>query len=124
MCKRSRRYTLTTPSISSELRITVMKFLQAISYILLVGSLPIGAATAQDRTVKIAVEGAYAPWNFTGAGGKLEGFEVDLANDLCARMRVKCEIVPQDWDGIIPALQAKKFDAIMDAMTITDERKK
>src|SRR3954466_4342058 len=84
----------------------------------------IGGATAQEKTVKIATEGAYAPWNFTGAGGKLEGFEVDLANDLCARMRVKCEIVPQDWDGIIPALQAKKFDAIMDAMTITDERKK
>ncbi|HEU6441022.1 MAG TPA: transporter substrate-binding domain-containing protein, partial [Microvirga sp.] len=58
-----------------------------------------GGARAQDRIVRIATEGAYAPWNFTGAGGKLEGFEVDLANDLCARMKVKCEIVAQDWDG-------------------------
>jgi len=81
-------------------------------------------ASAQEKTVKIATEGAYAPWNFTGPGGKLEGFEIDLANDLCARMKVKCEIVAQDWDGIIPALQAKKYDAIMAGMSITDERKK
>jgi octopine/nopaline transport system substrate-binding protein len=80
-------------------------------------------AAAQEKAVKIATEGAYAPWNFTGAGGKLEGFEIDLANDLCARMKVKCEIVAQDWDGIIPALQAKKYDAIMAGMTITDKRK-
>jgi octopine/nopaline transport system substrate-binding protein len=79
-------------------------------------------AAAQEKTIKIATEGAYAPWNFTGAGGKLEGFEIDLANDLCARMKVKCEIVAQDWDGIIPALQAKKYDAIMAGMTITDKR--
>jgi octopine/nopaline transport system substrate-binding protein len=78
---------------------------------------------AQEKTVKIATEGAYAPWNFTGAGGKLEGFEIDLANELCARMKVKCEIVAQDWDGIIPALTAKKYDAVMAGMTITDKRK-
>src|ERR671921_493793 len=73
-------------------------------------------------TVRIATEGAYVPWNFTGPGGKLEGFEIDLANDLCGRMKVKCEIVAQDWDGIIPALQAKKYDAIMAGMSITDKR--
>jgi octopine/nopaline transport system substrate-binding protein len=101
-----------------------MKFVKLLSIALFYGTLAVGSATAQDRTVKIAVEGAYAPWNFTGAGGKLEGFEIDLANDLCARMKVKCEIVAQDWDGMIPALNARKFDAIMDAMTITDERRK
>jgi octopine/nopaline transport system substrate-binding protein len=84
-------------------------------------------AVAQAKkwdSVKIATEGAYAPWNFTGAGGKLEGFEIDLANDLCGRMKVKCEIVAQDWDGMIPALQAKKYDAFMAGMSITDERRK
>ena len=70
-------------------------------------------AQAKDwKKIKIATEGAYAPWNFTNAAGKLEGFEVDLANDLCKRMKAECEIVAQDWDGIIPALNAKKFDAI------------
>jgi octopine/nopaline transport system substrate-binding protein len=82
-----------------------------------------GGTAAQDRVIKIATEGAYAPWNFTGAGGKLEGFDIDLANELCRRIKVKCEIVAQDWDGIIPALQAKKYDAIMAGMSITDERK-
>ncbi|MBL0404309.1 transporter substrate-binding domain-containing protein [Microvirga aerilata] len=101
-----------------------MKFMKSIGLALLGSALAIGGAAAQEKTVKIATEGAYAPWNFTGAGGKLEGFEIDLANDLCGRMKVKCEIVAQDWDGIIPALTAKKYDAIMAGMSITDERKK
>jgi octopine/nopaline transport system substrate-binding protein len=84
-----------------------------------------GSAVAQGKkweTVKIATEGAYAPWNFTGPNGKLDGFEVELANDLCARMKVKCEVIAQDWDGIIPALNASKYDAIMAGMNITDKR--
>jgi octopine/nopaline transport system substrate-binding protein len=101
-----------------------MKFVKTVGLALLGSVLAIGGAAAQQKTVKIATEGAYAPWNFTGAGGKLEGFEVDLANELCNRMKVKCEIVAQDWDGIIPALTAKKYDAIMAGMSITEERKK
>jgi octopine/nopaline transport system substrate-binding protein len=101
-----------------------MNFVRTIGLALLGSALAIGSAAAQEKTIKIATEGAYAPWNFTGAGGKLEGFEIDLANDLCTRMKVKCEIVAQDWDGIIPALNAKKYDAIMAGMSITEERKK
>jgi len=83
-----------------------------------------GLAEAKDWTkIKIATEGAYAPWNFTNAAGKLEGFEVDLANDLCKRMKATCEIVAQDWDGIIPALQAGKYDVIIAGMSITAKRK-
>ena len=103
-----------------------MKLYKAISLAILGSALAIGGASAQAKkweTVKIATEGAYAPWNFTGAGGKLEGFEIDLANDLCARMKVKCEVIAQDWDGIIPALQAKKYDVIMAGMSATDKRK-
>jgi octopine/nopaline transport system substrate-binding protein len=99
-----------------------MKLFKVLGLGLLASTFAIGGAAAQEKTVKIATEGAYAPWNFTGAGGKLEGYEIDLANDLCARMKVKCEIVAQDWDGIIPALQAKKYDAIMAGMNITDKR--
>ncbi|WP_376957811.1 lysine/arginine/ornithine ABC transporter substrate-binding protein [Azospirillum sp. A26] len=84
-----------------------------------------GAAGAKEwKTVRIASEGAYPPWNATDTSGKLTGFEVDLGNDLCKRMKVTCEFVAQDWDGIIPALQQGKYDAIMSAMTITEERKK
>src|SRR5215213_4207235 len=100
-----------------------MGYFKVLGLGLLAAALGLGGASAQTKTVTIASEGAYAPWNFTGAGGKLEGFEIDLANDLCNRMKVKCEIVAQDFDGIIPALQAKKYDAIMAGMTITDKRK-
>jgi octopine/nopaline transport system substrate-binding protein len=79
-------------------------------------------ARAQGRTIRIATEGAYAPWNFTAAGGALQGFEIDLANDLCRRMNARCTIVAQDWDGIIPGLNAGRYDAIMAGMNITDRR--
>lgn len=79
-------------------------------------------ARAQQRTIRIATEGAYAPWNFTGPGGQLLGFEIDLANDLCRRMNARCTIVAQDWDGIIPGLTAGRYDAIMAGMNITDRR--
>ena len=78
-----------------------------------------GSAVAQDwTTVRIATEGAYPPWNSTDASGKLIGFELDLANDLCQRMQVECEIVAQNWDGIIPGLTAGKYDAIMAGMSM------
>ena len=74
--------------------------------------------------VRIATEGAYPPWNSKSPDGKLIGFEVDLANVLCANMKHDCTIVEQDWDGMIPALTMRKYDAIMAGMSITDERKK
>ena len=75
--------------------------------------------------IKIATEGAYPPWNSKTSDGKLVGFEVDLANVLCGYMKKHtCTIVEQDWDGMIPSLKAKKYDAIMAGMSITDERKK
>jgi octopine/nopaline transport system substrate-binding protein len=99
-----------------------MKLFKTISMGLLASALAIGGSAAQEKTVKIATEGAYAPWNFTGPGGKLDGFEIELAAELCSRIKVKCEVVAQDWDGIIPALNAKKYDAIMAGMNITDKR--
>jgi len=74
--------------------------------------------------IKIGTEGAYPPWNSKDASGALIGFEVELAKVLCENMGHECTIVEQDWDGMIPALQGKKFDAIMAGMSITDERKK
>jgi len=84
-----------------------------------------GPALAKDhKNIKIATEGAYKPWNFKDSAGHLVGFEIDLANDLCTRMGSKCEIVEQAWDGIIPSLQAGKYDAIMAGMSITAKRQK
>ncbi|OCP36047.1 transporter substrate-binding domain-containing protein [Ensifer sp. LC163] len=84
----------------------------------------VALADEPTRTITVATEGAYAPWNFTEAGGKLAGFEIDMLEDICPRMKVKCDIVVQDWDGLIPALNAGKFDAIVAGMLITEERQK
>jgi polar amino acid transport system substrate-binding protein len=86
--------------------------------------LTLGVAQAQEKTLKIGTEGAYPPFNNLTADGKLVGFDVDIAQALCDEMKVKCEFIAQDWDGIIPALQAGKFDAIIASMSITPERLK
>jgi len=86
-------------------------------------TLSVGASQAQEMTLKIGTEGAYPPFNNLTSDGKLVGFDIDIANALCEEMKAKCEFVTQDWDGIIPALQAGKFDAIIASMSITAERK-
>ena len=82
------------------------------------------SVSANAEKIRIGTEGAYPPWNSKDASGKLIGFEVELAWTLCRYIGQQCEIVEQDWDGMIPALIMRKFDAIMAGMSITDQRKK
>ena len=86
-----------------------------------------GAATdtATDgapMTIKIATESSYKPFSYTDADGKLIGYEIELVDALCAQMKANCEVISQDWDGLIPGLNAQKFDAIMAGISITPER--
>jgi octopine/nopaline transport system substrate-binding protein len=74
------------------------------------------------KTVKVALEGSYAPWNLTLPSGKISGFEPELIDNLCKRINLQCETVAQDFDGLITGLQAGKFDVVMDALAITPER--
>lgn len=83
------------------------------------------SATAAVADMKIGVAAEpYPPFAEKGADGKWKGWEIEISEALCAAMNEKCEIVAVAWDGIIPALLAKKFDVIMASMSITDERKK
>ena len=82
-------------------------------------------AQAPDwKKIRIGVEGAYPPFSEVGPDGKLKGFDIDIALALCAEMKAECTLVQQEWDGIIPALQSRKFDAIVASMAITEERLK
>ena len=83
-----------------------------------------GVAMADGDTLTIGTDATYPPFESLDAGGKFQGFDIDIANALCDQMKVKCTIVNQDFDGIIPALQAKKFDMIVSSMSITPERLK
>ena len=79
-------------------------------------------ALAVDK-YKVGIEGAYPPFNNKNASGQVVGFDYDIAMALCAKMKAECEVVTSDWDGIIPALNAKKYDFIVSSLSITDERK-
>ena len=76
------------------------------------------------QKLRIAIEGAYKPFNYVDPNGKLEGFDVDIARALCQQMGAQCELVQQDWDGMIPGLLAHKYDVICSSMSITEKRKK
>ena len=83
-----------------------------------------GALAKDWDSIRFATEGAYPPFNMVDTQGEVQGFEVDISNALCEQMKARCTWVKQEWDGMIPALLSRKFDAISASMSITEERKK
>ena len=80
------------------------------------------AANAQD--LRLGVEPGYAPFEVKTPEGKLAGFDIDLGNELCKRIAANCTWVDGEFDGLIPSLKAKKIDAILSSMSITEQRQK
>jgi cystine transport system substrate-binding protein len=106
---------------------------------LLVGSLGlalsaglIGHAVAGEQLQKIkdagvinvGLEGTYPPFSFVDADGKLAGFEVEFSEALAKELGVKVKLQPTKWEGILAALESKRLDAVINQVTITEERKK
>ncbi len=90
---------------------------------MLVLAAPAGAEGKKWDKVTIGTEGAFPPYNLTRPDGTLDGYDIELGKHLCAQMKVECTFVAQSFDGMIPALNAGKFDAIMAGMSATDKRK-
>lgn len=78
---------------------------------------------SQWPELRVAVDATYKPFTYKTESGELAGFDVDVARALCDELRSECVFVEQAWDGMIPGLQAKKYDVIISSMSITDERK-
>jgi len=92
---------------------------------LLLAAATSACAQAPDwKKIRIAVEGAYPPFSEVGPDGRIKGFDIDIANALCADLKAQCSFVQQEFDGMIPALNARKFDAMVASMSITEERKR
>ena len=99
-----------------------MRFTTSLALAALLLAAP-AAAQELPNPLRIATEGAYAPFNYLDDQGNVQGFEIDLARAMCDELGANCEFVVQDWDGIIPGLLAQKYDAIIASLYITDERR-
>ena len=96
--------------------------LTALILVLLTGAPAFGEEAAREK-LRIGVDPAYPPFSDIDDSDRLIGFDIDIAVALCARMKAECMFVRQDWEGLIPALRAGKFDAIVSSMSITEKRR-
>ena len=100
-----------------------MKF-KKLAGLAIAGLLAVAVTSVNADALRVGVEGAYPPFSWKEADGSLKGFDIDFANEVCKRLDRECVLVEQEWDGMIPALLARKFDTIIASMSITEERKK
>ncbi|MEH6633047.1 MAG: transporter substrate-binding domain-containing protein [Halopseudomonas aestusnigri] len=82
------------------------------------------AMPANAETLRLATSADYPPWESVNSAGDIEGFDIDVGNAICAKIKAECVWTNQAYDGLLPALEAGQYDVIISAISITDERKK
>lgn len=78
----------------------------------------------EAKALRIGIEAAYPPFAYKTPDGNITGFDYDIGVALCEEMKVECKWIEQEFDGLIPALKVRKFDAVLSSMSITEERKR
>lgn len=103
---------------------TCMRFNLFAAAVIAVAGFAAPASFAAADTVRVATEASFPPFSKTEADGTFSGFELDLGDAVCAKAGLECEWVKQDFDGMIAALLAGKYDFVFSSMSITEERQK
>ncbi len=101
-----------------------MKRLVAAFLLTLLSCAPAFGGDAAPERLRIGVDPTYPPFSEVDDAGRLAGFDIDIARALCARLEAECAFVRRDWEELIPALRAGRFDAIVSSMSITDRRRR
>lgn len=83
-----------------------------------------GYGYAANQTITFAMEATYPPFESVNQSGNVVGFDVDIANSICAKIAATCVFKNSPWDSLIPGLKLGKFDAIISAVAITNAREK
>ncbi|WP_137887204.1 ABC transporter substrate-binding protein [Pseudomonas sp. 2FE] len=84
----------------------------------------IGVSAKELKEIRFGVSPDSPPFELKMADGKLVGFDIDLGNAICEKLKAECVWVENDFDGMIPALKAKKFDGVLSSMSVTEKRQK
>jgi len=98
--------------------------LSALALLVAIAEPALAQSAKEGQKLRVGIEGAYPPFSSVGPDGKVVGFDIDIANAVCAQIKAQCSQVQLDFDGMIPALQARKIDMVIASMSITPERQK
>jgi lysine-arginine-ornithine-binding protein len=113
---------LADAQIDSTLTGTSMKHV-TLSALCALAMLPLAVLAQDHKVIRFGVDPSYPPFESKAPDGSFTGFDIDLGNAICAQLHQKCEWVEQSFDAMIPALKARKFDAILSAMSATPARR-
>ncbi|WP_122072448.1 transporter substrate-binding domain-containing protein [Pseudophaeobacter sp. EL27] len=90
---------------------------------LLVAAAVVAAIPASADTLRVATSADYPPWESVNSAGEMIGFDIEVGQAICAKIKAECIWTNQAYDGLLPALEAGQYDMIISAVSITDERK-